>query len=139
MSETKVSTVVDLDSRTSIHNFVVEFYRAIIFDDLLQEVFEEIAEVDWDAHIPLLVDYWCRVLLGDTRYNGTMLATHQHVNDIETFRPEWFDQWHQLFMETLDAGWAGPLTERAKEHAEKNLQSLARRLMGSPWEPSHEG
>ncbi|MBK5221463.1 MAG: group III truncated hemoglobin [Acidimicrobiia bacterium] len=123
----------DLDTRTQIHDFIVGFYRAIIFDEVLEPVFDEVAEVDWAAHIPRLVDYWCRVLLGDPSYVGAMFAVHQHVHDIEAFRPEWFDRWHQLFVDTLVAGWSGPNAERAVAHAERNLGSMSRRLTGSDW------
>ncbi|MFA5564996.1 MAG: group III truncated hemoglobin [Acidimicrobiia bacterium] len=136
MSPAQVTTKLDLDNRTEIHNFVVEFYRAIVFDDLLQEVFEQIAEVDWNSHIPRLVDYWCKVLIGENRYNGAMFQAHQDVHEIEDFQPAWFEQWHKLFWETLDAGWEGPHVEHAKEHALKNLGSLARRLMGTDWAPA---
>ena len=53
----------DLDSRAAIHDLVVGFYREIVFDELLEPVFGEVAEVDWTLHIPKLIDYWCRVLL----------------------------------------------------------------------------
>lgn len=135
MPPTDVATVLDLDSRTQVHDMVVAFYRAIVFDEVLEPVFDEIAEVDWPSHIPRLVDYWCRILLGDPSYTGAMLAAHQHVDARAAFRPEWFDRWHQLFVETVDAGWSGPGADRAKAHAERTLESLARRLMGAGWSP----
>ena len=57
-------TTHDLETRADIHDLVVAFYREIVFDDLLEPVFGEVAEVDWALHIPKLIDYWCRVLLG---------------------------------------------------------------------------
>lgn len=128
-----VPAVPDLDSRTEIHDFVVAFYRAIVFDEVLEPVFDEIAEVDWALHIPKLVDYWCKVLLGDPSYVGAMFAAHEHLHRIEPLRPEWFERWHELFVETLGAGWAGPGADRAVEHAERQLAILHRRLLdGEP-------
>lgn len=129
----------DLDTRTHVHDMVVAFYRAIVFDDVLEPVFVEIAEVDWPTHIPRLVDYWCRILLGDPAYAGAMMAAHQHVHDVEPLRPEWFDRWHQLFVETVDAGWSGPRAEQAKAHAERTLPVMARRLTGQDWSPPVPG
>ena len=125
-----VPAVPDLDSRTEIHDFVVAFYRAIVFDDVLERVFDEIAEVDWALHIPKLVDYWCKVLLGDPSYVGAMFAAHEHLHGVEPLRPEWFERWHELFVETLEAGWAGPGADHAVEHAERQLAILHRRLLG---------
>ena len=57
--------VVDLGGRGDIHDLVVRFYREVVFDDLLAPMFGEVAEVDWAEHIPKLIDFWARVLLGD--------------------------------------------------------------------------
>ena len=48
----------DLTTRANVHDLVVDFYREIVFDELLEPVFDEVAEVDWASHIPRLIDYW---------------------------------------------------------------------------------
>lgn len=126
---------LDLDSRGAVHDVVVHFYREIVFDDLLGPVFGEVAEVDWAVHIPRLVDYWCRVLLGEQGYAGAIHAAHRHVHDIEAFRLEHFDRWYSLWVASVDAGWSGPVAERAKQHAARVATSLARQLLGAPWRP----
>lgn len=124
--------LADVDSRAQVHDLVVAFYREIVFDDLLAPVFEEVAEVDWSHHIPKLIDYWCRVLLGEPGYDGFVLGAHQAVHDVEAFRPEHFDRWYGLWVETVDAGWRGPVAARAKAHAARIAAVLARRL-GVDW------
>lgn len=128
----------DLDSRGAIHDLVVRFYREIVFDDLLGPVFEETAEVDWTTHIPHLIDYWARVLLREPGYDGFILRAHQHVHDLEPFGPEHFDRWLQLFVESVDAGWAGPVAEQAKAHAARTAEMLARLVAGIDWRASVE-
>ena len=127
------SPIQDLDSRSQIHDLVVHFYREIVFDDLLGPVFDEVAEVDWTTHIPKLIDYWSRVLLGEAGYDGYILHAHQQVHEIESFRPELFDRWLLLFVESVDARWHGPIAERAKSHAERMAGILARRLLETEW------
>ncbi len=51
-----VAPSADLVSRSDVHDLVVEFYREVVFDEVLEPVFGEVAEVDWAAHIPRLVD-----------------------------------------------------------------------------------
>jgi hemoglobin len=125
----------DLDSRRDIHDLVVRFYREVVFDDLLEPVFGEVAEVDWSAHIPKLIDYWCRVLLGEPGYAGAILAAHRHVHDLDAFRIEHFNRWYSLWVMSVDAGWTGPLAERAKRHAARIATSLVRRLLDTTWQP----
>ena len=130
---TGVGGQVDLCSRTVIHDVVVGFYRELVMDDLLAPVFVEVAEVDWSEHIPLLIDYWCRILLGHDGYQGAILSAHQHVHDQEPLTAEHFDRWYTLWAATIDGRWAGPYAERAKHHAAKIAATLARRISSIDW------
>lgn len=125
----------DLDRRRDVHDLVVRFYREVVFDDLLAPVFGEVAEVVWSVHIPKLVDYWCRVLLGEPGYDGAILGAHRRVHELGAFRVEHFDRWYRLWVESVDAGWAGPMAEKAKRHAARIATSLARRLLDTTWQP----
>ena len=125
----------DLDGRHDVHDLVVRFYREIVFDDLLAPVFGEVAEVDWSVHIPLLIDYWCRVLLGEQGYDGNVLATHRHVHDLDALRVEHFDRWYGLWAQSIDETWAGPRADHAKRHAARVAGALARHLLGVRWAP----
>lgn len=125
----------DLDDRAQIHDLVVAFYREIVFDDLLGPVFEEVAEVDWTVHIPTLVDFWCRVLLGEPGYDGYVLGAHQAVHELEPFRTEHFDRWYALWVESIDARWTGPVAETAKAHAAHMARVLAHRVSDLTWPP----
>lgn len=125
----------DLDSRAQIHHLVVGFYREIVFDDLLEPVFGEVAEVDWAEHIPRLIDYWCRVLLGEPGYQGAILAAHAHLHAQEPLRTEHCDRWYSLWVRSVDDRWSGPTAERAKHHAARIMAMLARRVIGTEWAP----
>lgn len=126
----------DLDGRGAIHDLVIHFYREIALDDLLGPVFGEVAEVDWADHIPRLIDYWCRVLLGRPGYDGRILGAHQRVNEIQAFEPDMFERWYRLFVASVDSSWAGPHAEAAKDHALRMSGVLSRRLIGEPFSPS---
>lgn len=129
------STVGDLGTRGDIHDLVVAFYREIVFDDVLAPVFGEVVEVDWAVHIPKLIDYWCRVLLGQPGYAGAILAAHREVHEIEPLRVEHFDRWYALWIDSIDRRWAGPTADRAKAHAAHIAAVLARKLLGLAWQP----
>lgn len=124
----------DLDNRGAIHDLVIDFYREVAFDDLLGPVFGEVAEVDWAEHIPRLIGYWCRVLLGDASYDGRILAAHERVNAEQRFEAELFDRWFRLFVESVDGGWSGPYADHAKRHAAHMAGVMSRRLTGAEFE-----
>ncbi len=102
-------------------------------DDLLGPVFEEVAEVDWSLHIPLLIDYWCRVLLGHRTYQGAILVAHRHVHELRALTADDFDRWYGLWVMTIDQEWAGPSADKAKAHAARIATSLARQLPRIIW------
>jgi len=131
-----INSNTDLDTRAQIHNMVVAFYRELVMDDLLGPIFEEVAEVDWSEHIPQLIDYWCRVLLGDRSYRGAILVAHRHVHDQLPFTTEHFDRWYGMFASSVDEQWSGPYADLAKAHAAKIAASLARQLPRIAWEPA---
>jgi hemoglobin len=98
----------DLDSRAAIHDLVVGFYREILFDELLEPVFGEVAEVDWALYIPELID------LRQPGYGGSILEAHQHVHDLKPLRIEHFERWYGLWIECVDARWHGPRADLAR-------------------------
>lgn len=130
-----VAPVFDVASRGDVHDLVVGFYREIVFDDLLAPVFGEVAEVDWVTHIPRLVDYWCRILLGEPGYRGAILTAHRHVHEVEPLRVEHFDRWYELWVRSIDTTWEGPVAETAKRHAARIATSLVHQLLGIDWQP----
>jgi hemoglobin len=125
--------MADLDSRTQVHDLVLDFYRKVTFDELLGPVFGEVAEVDWAVHIPILIDYWCRVLLGQPGYEGHLLDAHQHLHELEPLAPELFDRWYSLFVLAIDGRWQGPMAAKAKAHAAQIAGVLAHRVAGIEW------
>jgi len=129
----------NLDSREAIRDLVVAFYRDVAVDDLLGPVFADVAHVDWAAHLPKVTDYWCRVLLGEPGYDGTILGPHQAVHDLEPFTPAMFDRWFSLFVDAVDDHWCGPSAHRARAHARRIAGMLARRLTGTDWAPDAPG
>lgn len=128
-------TVPDLDTRSEIHDLVVYFYREIVFDEFLDHVFEDVAQVDWNVHIPRLIDYWCGVLLRQPGYDGMVLASHHDVHDLEEFTPEHFETWFAMWVRCVNERWQGPLAERAKSHAAHMVRVMSRKLLGSEWDP----
>jgi hemoglobin len=125
----------DLTTRAEIHDLVVGFYREIIFDDLLGPVFDEVAEVDWTLHLPKLVDYWCRVLLGQHGYVGNVTAVHRHLHGLEPVTTEHCDRWYELWVRCVDARWGGATAEHATAHAAALMTGMARRIFDLDWAP----
>jgi hemoglobin len=125
----------DLSTRAHIHDLVVVFYREIMFDELLEPVFGEVAEVDWVEHSPKLIDYWTTILRGTRNCTAAVTATHRDLHSISPIEPEHCDRWDALWVQSVDGGWAGPNAVRAKRYAATLMAGLAKRVFGFPWAP----
>ena len=123
----------DLSTRSQVHDVVVAFYREVVFDDLLEPVFAEVAEVDWAEHIPKLVDYWCWILFGAPGFEGAVTTAHRHLQGLVSIRPEHCDRWFSLWARSVDERAAGPQAERAKGHAAALMAGMARHIFGFAW------
>jgi hemoglobin len=117
----------DLATRDDIAQLVRRFYRDVSADDVLGPVFSA-AGTDWADHIPQLVTFWSWQLLGDARYEGRPLRAHERVNGLVRFTDAHYDRWLDLFHDTVDAGWSGPVAELAKRRADKIARALRRHL-----------
>ncbi|MFV0260153.1 MAG: group III truncated hemoglobin [Acidimicrobiales bacterium] len=107
----------DLDSVDQIAEMVRRFYRDVNTDELLGPIFNDVAQVDWDVHIPKLTAFWARVLLDLDGYHGNPFGRHAAVHTVSPLRPAHFERWLKLFDATLNDGWSGPATERARAMA----------------------
>lgn len=109
--------VTDLTSRADIERLVDTFYVHVQADALLGPIFNEIARVDWAAHLPRMYAFWEAVLFGATGFKGNPLAVHRALARQTALTPREFNRWIALFDQTVDALFAGPMANDAKQRA----------------------
>ncbi len=126
----------DITTVSDVHDLVVEFYREVVFDELLEPVFGEVAEVDWAEHIPKLIDYWSHILLGVAGGTGPVMQAHRHLHSLVPITTELCDRWFVLWSEVVRQGWTGPVADRAVSHAAALMSGMAKHLFGCEWSPS---
>jgi hemoglobin len=120
----------DLDSPEEIEEMVRRFYQDVAQDDLLGPLFNDVAAVDWNEHLPKLTRFWCRALLGMEGYQGNPYRQHSLVNDEAPFTQAHFDRWLMLFHDTVELGWTGPNVDRALALAHHVADVHGRQLIG---------
>jgi hemoglobin len=120
----------DLDTRGQITEMVRRFYADVAQDDLLGPMFNDVARVDWSAHLEKLTDFWCRALLGIAGYHGNPFRAHALIHDRCPFTASHFEQWLTLFYDTLELGWVGPHTEQARRLAANVARVHSEQLTG---------
>ncbi len=118
----------DLDSREHIDQFVDRFYTRMLADEQLAPIFLDVAAVDLAVHLPHIKDYWCKLLLGDKGYRRHTMNIHRQLHGKQALRAEDFQRWLALFNATLDDGFSGEQSERARRVAAAIAGNMAASL-----------
>jgi len=123
----------DLDSRQNIELFVDSFYQKLLDDEHLAPIFIDVAEIELAVHLPHIKNYWCKLLLGDKRYQRHTMNVHRQLNTKRNLRSSDFQQWLKLFVSAVDEDFAGERAERAKTVASSIAENM-KTALASPGE-----
>ncbi len=106
------------------------FYGRCFADDLLGPVFVDVAHLDLESHLPIMVDFWMTVLFRTGHYDRNLLKVHADLHERAPLTPQLLDRWLSLWTQTSRELYTGEVVERAITQAERITWSLARRLNG---------
>lgn len=107
----------DIHTRTDIILLIDNFYAKIKVNTLLRPVFIDIAQINFEHHMPILYDFWCTMLLGEMSYSRNAMEVHLQLNQKTPLTKAHFDEWLKLFTETVDENYLGAKAEEAKYRA----------------------
>ena len=95
-----------------IQFFVNEFYGKVREDKLVGPVFANVI-TNWQPHLEKMYAFWNAVLFGAPGFKGNPFAKHAPL----PIAQEHFGRWLELFAETIDANFTGPMAEETKQRA----------------------
>lgn len=115
----------DIATRQDLEFLLTEFYGAATTDGQIGHHF---AKLDLVSHLPIIVDFWEKILFGKSVYFGNPLLVHVKLNEISALKPEHFSRWIEIFGQTIDQFFEGEAAENAKLRAEMIACSLNQRI-----------
>jgi len=115
----------DIETREDLENLLDEFYAVATRDRKIDHHF---AELDLETHLPIIVDFWEKVLFGKQVYFGNPLAVHRTLHEKSSLEPEHFQRWFEIFSQTVDESFAGKMADDAKLRAKMIAHSLNQNL-----------
>lgn len=101
------SSKPDILGRPDLVKLVDAFYAKVRADAPLGHVFDEVAKVDWENHLPKLYDFWDTVLFRAGSFRGNPIGAHAGL--LAGSGMEWplFERWLELFRETVNEHFSG--------------------------------
>ncbi|MDB6017485.1 MAG: sec-independent protein translocase TatC [Pedosphaera sp.] len=116
--------LTDITTEDHIKVLVDSFYVKVNADKLLSPIFNEVAQVDWSEHLPLLYQFWNTLLLRTNTYQGRPWPKHALL----PVNAAHFERWLSLFKQTVDEHFTGPKATEAKNIAASIADTFQNRL-----------
>ncbi len=107
----------DINNRKDIELLINSFYEKVRLDESLGYIFDEIAGVDWENHLPVMYDFWETTLFHTGSYKRNAMQSHVDLNKKVLLTKAHFDQWLMLFKATVDELFDGEIANNAKTRA----------------------
>jgi len=112
-----------IETRQDIQILVDTFYLKVRKDPVIQHFFNEVVDINWEAHMPTMYDFWESLLLDNPVYKGNPMTKHITLDGKSRMEPYHFDRWEELFIETLDDLFTGNKVDLARQRV-KDIKGL---------------
>ena len=104
---------IPLENRAQLEKMLDRFYERVRLDPLIGPVFNDIAKVNWEEHLPKIYNFWDTLLFGAENYRGRPFPPHVPLD----LKPEHFRRWLELFFLIVDESFAGFKADEIKTRA----------------------
>jgi len=107
----------DIENRKDVEQLINSFYDKVKRDNVIGFIFNDVAKVNWEKHLPVMYDFWEGVIFLTGKYSGNPMEVHMKLNQRVKLGKEQFERWIKLFIEAVDELFEGKKAGLAKEKA----------------------
>lgn len=113
----KIKIKRDIESREDLLLLVTKFYEKLLNDTSISYLFIDVARINLEHHLPVLVDFWDSVLFQSDTYRKNAMQPHIDLHRQSPIQKHHFEIWLSYFKETVDELFEGDKAFLAKEKA----------------------
>jgi len=107
----------DILNREDLFLLVTGFYKKLLKDDTINYIFTDIAKINLEHHLPVLVDFWDSILFQSDTYRKNAMQPHIDLHQKTPLEKHHFETWLRYFKETVDELFTGDNAFTIKERA----------------------
>lgn len=107
----------DIETREDLFVLLQKFYSVLLKDETISYIFTEVAKIDMQHHLPVIVDFWEMVLFDARTYQKNAIQPHLDLNRKSKFEKHHFETWLRYFNHTVDELFEGKNAFAAKQKA----------------------
>ena len=107
----------DIRNREDIAFLIRSFYEKVKPSEKIGYIFNDVAKVDWEHHLPIMYDFWENVLFHTGSYSRNAIGVHKNLHRLTPLNRDHFAEWLQLWNKTVDELFIGENAELIKQRA----------------------
>lgn len=107
----------DIENKDDVILLVNTFYKSVQENKILGYIFNDIAQINWNEHLPKMYSFWASILLGEHSFSGNPMEKHIALSKITLMTETEFSEWLLLFTKTVNDLFEGEIANEAKIRA----------------------
>ena len=107
----------DILNREDLFLLMTDFYKKLLKDDTINYIFTDVAKINLEHHLPVLVDFWDSILFQTGTYQKNAMQPHLDLHQKSPLTKHHFETWLRYFKETVDELFTGDNAFIIKERA----------------------
>ncbi len=107
----------DIENRNDLLILVTKFYEKLLADSSISYLFTDVAKINLDHHLPVLIDFWDSILFQSDTYHKNAMQPHMDLHRKSPLTKHHFDTWLRYFKESVDELFTGDNAFIIKERA----------------------
>lgn len=121
----------DIIDREDVVLLVNSFYYKVQESPILGFIFNDIAKLNWDEHLPRMHSFWASALFNEQSFSGNPMRKHIALSKITPMTEVQFNEWLTLFYQTVDEHFIGRKADEAKARASNIARNFRRNIEAS--------
>ena len=105
----------DIKNRNDIELLINTFYERIKAEKNLSYIFNEVAHINWNKHLPHMYDFFENILFYTGKYEGNPYSIHHQLSKNTSIDRKHFNKWIKLFNATVDELFEGEKASLLKQ------------------------
>lgn len=121
----------DIIDREDVVLLVNSFYYKVQESPILGFIFNDIAKLNWEEHLPRMHSFWASALFNEQSFSGNPMRKHIALSKITPMTEVQFNEWLTLFYQTVDEHFTGKKADEAKARASNIARNFRRNIEAS--------
>ncbi len=118
----------DITTRKDVELLVNTFYEKVRDNPVLGYIFDDVAKIDWESHLPKMYSFWSSILLNEHSFSGNPMEKHIALSKLTALTDKEFSEWLLLFTKTVDDLYEGDNATEAKIRAGNIAQLMLHKI-----------